>query len=365
MATKWVDLNAMGIGHAGTLADPYSYIDWDTNVTTGDIYLLKGDINPPSDFDHDGQIFEIRAWDTETYGPWRIGSSLKNRAFNAQNADISDGILFVDYLKAKNIQRVYLDYSGVSTEPGFYGNILNSTIILGSNARSNAVCTLEQSILISSGYNISTFSNNITVSNTLTNYASVLSGTIYGSVTTTSELFDPPTDITEDKFFYSLRVDYGVGSLGSWAYAEKILYAERYNPITMGLIDGDITGMDFGYTIQRNYSSKVEVLKPRPSPGMYMTKLALFLEDDGGLTGSDFGKYWGHTEVYGMSPRDPRLSDLFIETPNISGFPIDPNHYGIEFDPMDPEYAWLNFKAGITENLGPASINYRFLFEYS
>jgi len=76
----YVYLNENNTGtHAGTIDDPYSYEDFETNISAaqcGDIYLMRGYRNITSGSIYQPSLSGVKliAWDVEEYGPWRIVS---------------------------------------------------------------------------------------------------------------------------------------------------------------------------------------------------------------------------------------------------------------------------------------------------
>lgn len=141
---------------------------------------------------------------------------------------------------------------------------------------------------------------------------------------------------------------------------------EAYNPADMQKIADDITGVDFGAVVLGNHNSEAVVIRPVADGGTF-NQLALFLEDDNGLSHCQFGMYKSATPVAGILPGDPRLSDYFIETMGISDASqiAEYSDQGLVLDAGTPEYVWLDVEAGTGEtNLGASTVNLRFVFEY-
>lgn len=138
----------------------------------------------------------------------------------------------------------------------------------------------------------------------------------------------------------------------------------RYNPITMALISEDITGVDFGDLSLGNFCASTVVLKPVPETEI-LTLLGFYLEDRAGLDHTRFGLYKSQTATLGITPGDSRLNTYLMEAPGVSDYNMY-SDYRITMDTTDPEYTWLDAKAGTNETVfGDATLNYRFVFEYN
>lgn len=142
----------------------------------------------------------------------------------------------------------------------------------------------------------------------------------------------------------------------------SITRIDRYDPTTMGLAESGISQVDFGGVIRGSHCSSTVVIKPVIAGTV--TQLALFLENDGGLTNSAFGYLASKQSFSGITPGSAQMSDHFTETNSVSDFTFLTN--GVSLDPTSPEYVWLDMQAGLGSSLGEnTSINYRFVFEYS
>jgi len=138
---------------------------------------------------------------------------------------------------------------------------------------------------------------------------------------------------------------------------------ETYNPDTMAVISSDVTSVDFGTVARGNHVSQVVALRPVTVPETF-TQLALYLEDNAGLDHTAFTSFKSATPVLGILPGDSELSDPLYPAHGASDFV--PSDLGINFDPVAPEYVWLDAEVGTAEtNLGDATINLRFVFEYA
>lgn len=140
-----------------------------------------------------------------------------------------------------------------------------------------------------------------------------------------------------------------------------------YNPIDMSLVGSDISRVDFGGVVKGQHNSSPVVLKPILEPGASMSRLALYLENSGGLGHSQFGKYKNQEAITGLMPGSDQLSDHFTVQEGISDFINfeSTSDYGIVLNPEVPEYLWLDVQAGNSENRGVAQVNFRFIFEYN
>lgn len=141
---------------------------------------------------------------------------------------------------------------------------------------------------------------------------------------------------------------------------------ETYDPDTMTLLDSNATIVDFGTVARGHFNEHAVVIRPAAVSETF-SQLALFLENNGGLDHTKFGKFKSATPILGIEPGDSFLSDFFTQARGVSDFANYAviSDYGIGFDPVTPEYAWMDAEAGTSElNLGNVTINLRFVFEY-
>lgn len=138
----------------------------------------------------------------------------------------------------------------------------------------------------------------------------------------------------------------------------------RYNPTTMALMSDDITGINFGNVILGRFCPNAMVIKP-VAEAEELTLLGLYLEDRAGLDHTRFGLYKSQTAFTGIGPGDARLNTFLVESPGVSDY----NQFSdnrVSYNVEDPEYTWLDAKAGLTETVfGDSTINFRFVFEYN
>jgi hypothetical protein len=142
---------------------------------------------------------------------------------------------------------------------------------------------------------------------------------------------------------------------------------ETYNPVTMDLLESDADQVDFGTVSRGHHNSNTVAIRPVSTDGEVYTQLALFLEDNAGLDHTQFGKFKSSMAIPDIQPGDPRLSDFFIQASGVSDFANygEISDYGLPLDAGSPEYIWMDAEAGTSElNLGDATINLRFVFEY-
>jgi hypothetical protein len=138
----------------------------------------------------------------------------------------------------------------------------------------------------------------------------------------------------------------------------------RYNPITMALISDDVTGVDFGNMTLGNFCTSTVVIKP-VAETEDLTLLGLYLEDRGGLDHTRFGLYKSHTGTAGILPGDSRLNTYLMEAAGVSDY-SQFSDYRVSYDVANPEFTWLDAKAGTNETVfGASSLNFRFVFEYN
>lgn len=138
----------------------------------------------------------------------------------------------------------------------------------------------------------------------------------------------------------------------------------RYNPTTMAEISGDITSIDFGNVILGRFCTSTMVIKP-VAETEELTLLGLYLEDRAGLDHTRFGLYKSQTAYTGIGPGDARLNTYLTECPGVSDY-SQFSGSRVSYNIVDPEYTWLDAKAGLTETVfGDSTVNFRFVFEYN
>lgn len=138
----------------------------------------------------------------------------------------------------------------------------------------------------------------------------------------------------------------------------------RYNPATLALISEDITGLDFGSMTLGNFCPNVLLIKPVAEDEV-LTQLGLYLEDRAGLDHTRFGLYKSATGATGITPGDSRLNTYLLESLGVSDYTQFSDNR-VSYDVGDPEFTWLDAKAGLNETtLGGSTVNFRFVFEYN
>jgi len=140
-----------------------------------------------------------------------------------------------------------------------------------------------------------------------------------------------------------------------------------YNPVDMSLVTDDATGISFGNTIRGGYSPSPVVIKPEATTEGSFTKLALFLEDNAGLSSTSFRYLKSAVAIEGIGSGSASLSNHFTEVAGVEDFSSYSNisGYGASLDASAPEFIWLDCKVGVNASVGSAAVNYRFIFEYA
>lgn len=138
----------------------------------------------------------------------------------------------------------------------------------------------------------------------------------------------------------------------------------QYNPVNMNLISDDVTGVDFGVAKLGDFCTNVIAIKPVAETEI-LTAISLFLEDRANLDHTRFGLYKSATPINGIVPGDSRLDTYLVESPGVSDLVMFSGNQ-TALNASDPEYVWLDAKAGSTEDtFGASTVNYRFVFEYN
>jgi hypothetical protein len=136
---------------------------------------------------------------------------------------------------------------------------------------------------------------------------------------------------------------------------------ETFNPIDMSQLLSDTSELSFGGIVRGNFCAQPVVIKPVLSGTI--TQLAFFLESTNGYTNSQFSYLASKTAFSNIQAGGPQMSNHFIADPGVSDFTT--SDIGINLDPTDPEYIWLDAKIGLGSILGAGTINYRFVFEFN
>ena len=99
MAIYYVNLSASGTSHAGTIGDPWSFADWQSNATSmeNSTLYMRGSYNytggPPLNWFGASNGHSYLPWDAKAYGPWRLYSTTANLNISNSNLTISGGVL--------------------------------------------------------------------------------------------------------------------------------------------------------------------------------------------------------------------------------------------------------------------------------
>ena len=134
---------------------------------------------------------------------------------------------------------------------------------------------------------------------------------------------------------------------------------QQYDPATLQLISSNVTGVDFGIAYQGNPSDEIVLIKPVKTIENNFLQLELFLQNDGGLTQSQY-RYLLQDQVTGIPARSD-LTGEFLQT----DFPSFSGDGSASFNSMTPEYAWLDVKAGDSEINSSSNVEFSFVFEYN
>jgi hypothetical protein len=140
-----------------------------------------------------------------------------------------------------------------------------------------------------------------------------------------------------------------------------ITRVEEYNSVDMGVLSSDVSELNFGGIIRGKHCAKPSVIKPVLSGTI--TQLFLFLESNGGYNNAQFGYLASKTAYSDIQAGGAQISNHFVMASDVSDFSTSDR--GLELDPIDPEYVWLDAQIGFGATIGLGAVNYRFVFEYS
>jgi hypothetical protein len=134
---------------------------------------------------------------------------------------------------------------------------------------------------------------------------------------------------------------------------------QQYDPTTLQLIKDSATGLDFGVLFQGNPSPDLALIKPMPTIENNFLSLEMFLQNNGGLSQSQF-RYLFQNEPLSIPSRDQITGSFsLVQNPSTS------DSGSASFDPENPQFAWLDISVGDKETSQSSDVNYTFVFEYN
>lgn len=138
-----------------------------------------------------------------------------------------------------------------------------------------------------------------------------------------------------------------------------------YNPQNGTLIADAISGISFGNVRQGQHSTPV-LIRPGRTVETNFTEMKLFLQNDGGLSASQFGYYVSDEFLTGIDYTNHLTGALTLATgvtgtgyTGVTGVSIGI----VGGNPVD--YVWLDAEVGVSETGATSTINYRFVFEFN
>jgi len=139
-----------------------------------------------------------------------------------------------------------------------------------------------------------------------------------------------------------------------------------YNPQNGNLVADSVTGISFGNIRRGQHGDSSVLLKPAITTENNFTEMKLFLQNNGGLSASQFGHFASDTFFSGVS-NDNYLSDHFILATGVSGVEYT-GVSGLDINIVNgipTDFVWLDVEVGASEVGATSTINYRFVFEYN
>jgi len=136
---------------------------------------------------------------------------------------------------------------------------------------------------------------------------------------------------------------------------------ETFNPVNMSMLLSNTSELSFGGIVRGGFCAQPVVIKPVFTGTI--TQLALFLESTNGYNNSQFSYLASKQAFSGIQAGGPQMSNHFIADPGVSDFTT--SDLGVNLDPTNPEYIWLDAQIGLGSILGAGTINYRFVFEFN
>lgn len=248
MANFYVDISTdhPGTGHAGSKVDPYSYEDFVAAPKDSHVFYFRGQRSLTSTFTETSVSFQIKSWDMDEHGPWRIDGGILY-GFNTK-AYYEDGIIYAQRVYARGGGNRMVIYGLASTGNHIInGNFTNSLFIHVGNALTVSIsgtgsfqadrCVFLQSSATSTSQITIQASVTCTISDSIStrpdetgfiqNFGTYTLSSITYSWSPPSIPLSSSTDLRDYALVGTPDVStYGVGASGSWGERPITFYVD-------------------------------------------------------------------------------------------------------------------------------------------
>lgn len=139
-----------------------------------------------------------------------------------------------------------------------------------------------------------------------------------------------------------------------------------YNWTNGDIVADSITGISFGNVKQGQHCDPPVLIKPGKTVENAILEMKLYLQNNGGLSQTQFGYYTSDQYLSGTDWTN-RITNHFELASGVTG--LDYNDVtGLQISISDGEpadFIWLDAEVGSFESGATSSINYRFVFEFN
>lgn len=130
---------------------------------------------------------------------------------------------------------------------------------------------------------------------------------------------------------------------------------KAYSPSTGSVISDTLIGISFGNVSAGEHCDVPVLIRPEVTTESNVLSMEIVLENDGGLTASEFGYYFSD-EFTPIADPASTLASNFVKGEGVS--------VGITGG-QSVDYLWLDIQPGASETGSTETINYRLDFEYN
>lgn len=139
-----------------------------------------------------------------------------------------------------------------------------------------------------------------------------------------------------------------------------------YSPVDGSVVSSTTSDISFGTVTLGQYCDTPVLIGLEKTVEANILGVKMFLQDDGGLTGSSFG-YYTQTGFTGGIDHTNLLTEKFELVPSPGAWP-SAGYTGVEVgvtggNPVG--LVWLDLQVGASGPVGTSQINYRFVYDYN